>query len=711
VNLNANVKPGRNDPCGCGSGKKYKRCCGEAARTGPAPGDATPAELNQLLALANAGRHADAERKARQLLARQADSGVLWSVLGLALWMQGKDALHALEQTAGLLPNDAEAHGNLGTALRARGRLAEAVQRYRRALELKPDFAEAHNNLGSVLRDLGQLADAAASYRRALAVKPDFAVAHCNLGHAVRTLGDHQDAARHYRRAIELQPDFAAAHTGLGNALHDLGLLDDALASHRRSLDLRPDDAATHRNLGNVLLDLWRVDEAETCYRKAVALDPQFAEAHDKLGVALRLMGRAAAAEASCRRALELNPNLVDALISQAQLLTDRGEFAAAEEVYRHAQSIDPESPEAWAGVAGLRKMTLNDAPWFDNAERVAATPLPPSREAKLRYAIGKYFDDVGEFERAFTSYQRANELSKLSADPYDPSDVVREFDRLIERSAPLLAGRTRAGANASARPVFIVGMPRSGTTLMEQILAAHPAVCGAGEVPFWGPASKKYISTAAAADAAAADDSIDAMLNRHAGEYLRVLDEFSAAALRVVDKMPANFTCLGLIHAALPNARIIHAVRHPIDTCLSIYFQDFNRTHAYANDLANLAHYYGAYRRLMQHWRSKMPEGALLEVSYEALIADQETWSRKMVEFIGLPWDPRCLEFDRPRDGGRSILTFSQWQARQKISSSSVARWRRYERFVGPLERLARAAGPGDAPWELPHHLCVTKV
>jgi len=703
VNLNANVKPGRNDPCACGSGKKRKRCCGEAARTEPATGEATPAELNHLLALANAGRHADAERKARQMLAQQADSGLLWSVLGLSLWMQGKDALHALEKTAGLLPNDAEAHGNLGTALRARGRLIEAVQRYRRALELKPDFAEAHNNLGSALRDLGQLDDAAASYRRALVVKPDFAVAHCNLGHAVRTLGNNEEAARHYRRAIELRPDFADAHTGLGNALHDLGRFDEALASHRRSLGLRPDDAETHRNIGNVLLDLWRVDEAETCYRRALALDSQFAGAHDKLGVALRLKNRAAAAESSCRRALELNPNLVDALISQAQLLTDRGEFAEAEKVYRHAQSIEPESPDAWAGIAGLRKMTLNDRPWFENAERLAATPLPPKREAKLRYAIGKYFDDVGEFERAFTSYQRANELSKLSADPHDPREVVREFDRLIECLDPLLASRTRAGANASARPVFIVGMPRSGTTLMEQILAAHPAAFGAGEVSFWGPASKKYLSTAAADasldDLTEANDLPDAMLDRLAGEYLSVLDEFSADALRVIDKMPANFKCLGLIHAALPNARIIHAVRHPIDTCLSIYFQDFNRTHTYANDLANLAHYYGEYRRLMQHWRSKLPDGALLEVSYEDLIADQEAWIRKMVEFIGLSWDPRCLDFDRPHDRGRTILTFSQWQARQKISRSSVARWRRYERFIGPLECLTHAPGLGDVP------------
>jgi hypothetical protein len=228
--------------------------------------------------------------------------------------------------------------------------------------------------------------------------------------------------------------------------------------------------------------------------------------------------------------------------------------------------------------------------------------------------------------------------------------------------------------------------MPRSGTTLTEQILAAHPSVFGAGEIPFWVPASTKYAAAPLHEDAAAA------VIDRLGSDYLRLLTDTSAEALRVVDKMPANFKCLGLIHAAFPNARIIHMLRHPIDTCLSIYFQDFNATHTYANDLADLAHYYTEYLRLMEHWRSTLPEGAILDVPYEELIEDQEAWSRKMVVSIGLPWDPRCLDFNQPGQSRRSILTFSQWQARQKISTRSVARWRKYEKFIGPLLSLTES-------------------
>jgi hypothetical protein len=222
--------------------------------------------------------------------------------------------------------------------------------------------------------------------------------------------------------------------------------------------------------------------------------------------------------------------------------------------------------------------------------------------------------------------------------------------------------------------------MPRSGTTLAEQILASHPSVFGAGELPYWNNASWAYESSRLNVETS----------QRTPGElgndYLRVLEGMSIDALRVVDKMPGNFLHLGLIHAALPRARIIHMRRNPIDTCLSIYFQNFTTRHSYANDLGDLAHYYSEYRRVMEHWRSVLPANAILDLPYEELVEDQETWSRNMVQFIDLPWDPRCLEFHRT---GRTVNTASLWQVRQQISRTSVARWRNYEKFVGPLRPL----------------------
>jgi tetratricopeptide (TPR) repeat protein len=792
------LTPGRNDPCLCGSGKKYKKCC--AQRLGGAQGgaakditgtpSATAPDLRALFALLAAGRHAELETSARGLLDHYNDTGILWKMLGAALFAQGKDALAALETAATLLPRDPESHTNLGNVLRAQGRLEDAVARHRRAIELKPDYAEAHNNLGSVLRDLKHLGQAAASYRKAISFKPDFAMAHnnlglalqglgrpdeamashrralalkpelveahCNLANCLRGQGRLEEALQSYRRAVELRPsdnealinlsdtllalgrldqaaqsyrrvlqfrpDSAEAHNNLGNALRDMGQLEEAAASYRRAVLLRPDYAKVHNNLGNALLDLGRIEEAVASYSRALELEPDFAKAHSNLGSAFRelgrldeaeecyrralavraesaevltnlgvvqrLQGRADEAEASLRRALGIDPTATSTITSLAELHADRGQFAEAEDLYRKACAVQPDSAQAWGGMAALRKMTITDSAWITEAQRIAQRPLRPRDEAHLRYAIGKYFDDVQDYEQAFLSYRQANEIAKAYSPAHDQEHLARTFEfitRLYDREWLELA---RAGSNSSPRPIFIVGMPRSGTSLAEQILASHPAVFGAGELSFWKTASLK-VGAAALQDGANGSD-----LAQLADEYLRLLAGLSPDAARVVDKMPANFAHLGMIHAALPNARIIHMRRNPIDTCLSIYFQNFHVAHTYANDLEDLAHYYGEYEHLMQHWRSMLPPGAILDVPYEALVADQELWSRKMVEFVGLPWDPACIDFHL---ANRRVSTFSKWQVRQKISKTSVERWRNYALFVGPLTRLTESSAAAD--------------
>ena len=611
--------------------------------------------MAELALLMNAGRYAELESKSRQLLERHPDAGIVWQLLGIALRMQAKDPLAALQRAITLLPDDAGVHNNLGNAFGQHGRLDEAAASYRRALALKPDFAEAHNNLGYVLRGLGRLDDAVASYRQALRIKPDYAEAHHNLGDAWLRLGRLDDAVTAYRRALALSPDFVEAHNNLGNALLELGRLDDATASYRRVLATRPD----------------------------------FAEAHSNLGTALRLAGQATEAEASCRRALAIDPNLAASIAVLAELSADQGRFTEAEALFRRALSIAPETAEAWVGISRLRKMTASDAAWVAQAQQVAAGTLPPRKEVLLRYAIGKYFDDVKEFEQAFANYRRANELTRGYRAGYDRRQLTRAIDLIIRRFDREWIRRTRIDANLSARPVFIVGMIRSGTTLAEQILASHRSVFGAGELMFWNTAAAGHGAAALPAAAAPGEPGEavnDGTLAALAAGYLRLLEDLSADAVRVVDKMPGNFLHLGLIHAALPHARIIHMRRNPIDTCLSIYFQHFEAFHSYATDLEELAHYYAEYLRLMKHWRASLPAGVMLDVDYEALVQDQATCSRSLLEFIGLPWDPQCIDFHRT---SRSVITASKWQVRQKISTSSVERWRNYERFVAPLKHL----------------------
>jgi tetratricopeptide (TPR) repeat protein len=681
-----NLKAGRNDSCPCGSGKKYKICCGRLT---------AGVELRHLVDLMDAGRFAELESKARGLLGTCPNLGAAWQLLGVALGKQNKDPLQALTRAVQCLPDDAVANLNLGNALGRLGRLDEAEGCFRRALFIRPDFAEAHNHLGDVQLQFGRFDDAVVSCRRALAINPELAEAHQNLGKVLTRLGRFDEAAASCSRALELRPQFADAHNTLGNALLKLARLDDALASFQRALQFSPTFAEARVNLANALRSIGRLDAAVAGYREALRIRPDFVSAHIELGTALRLQRRTAESEASCRNALELDPKSTAAFAVLAESRADEGRFAEAEELFQRVISIDPDSVEAWAGIARLRRMSVADGDWLAAAQRLAEQPHPPQRELSLRYAIGKYFDDIEDSENAFLNYKRANELAKRSGPAYDRTLMSRTVDLIIHSHDRNWVGETRQAANPSARPVFIVGMLRSGTTLAEQILASHPAIFGAGELTFWGTQSAAAIaraSTAAAPGAAATGarptkiEIEGAALARWSDDYLEHLQRLSPRAVRVVDKFPTNFLFLGLIHAALPRARIIHMRRNAIDTCLSIYFQQLEAANAYANDLDDLAHYYREYRRLMQHWRTVLPGDAMLEVPYEGLAQSLPVWSRRMLDFVDVPWDPRCLDFHQTV---RSVVTASRWQVRQRISATSVNRWRRYERFVAPLKPL----------------------
>jgi tetratricopeptide (TPR) repeat protein len=742
------VKPGRNDPCPCGSGKKYKHCCALQPAAMPPPQILSPREIGALVELVDHDRLSEAQFKASALLAIHPNAGILWKILGVALMRQGRDALQALRRTAELMPHDAEAHGNLGSALHDQGQWAEglaslrralaiqpddvaalvdaanamkelgrareAVPLYQKALQLKPGLIEAQNNLGNAFLALGQCDEAVACYRRALEIQPDDAEVHCNLGNALRqlgaldeamassrraitldpalsvahnnlglilaALGQREAAVASFRQALELNPGYVEALNNLGNVLRDLGDRREAASLYTRAIELDPKRAESHCNLGQVLFEFRRIDEAAASYTQALGLQPDYALAHLSLGTARRLQGRAAEAQASCQAALAIEPNYVEALTLLGELRADRGQFSEAEELFQRAIAIDPEFPFAFCSIAAHRKMTGEDTAWLQGTEALLAKPLPLGHEISLRYAHGKYFDDLRQYDQAFSSYRQANELTKRYGSNFDGAKLTQRVDEIIQSFDAPFMRRCQARASPSELPVFIIGMPRSGTSLTEQILASHPAVFGAGEVTFWDGAFVAYKKAGLKSEAGAN------LLPGMASDYLDRLTALSGQALRVVDKLPANFLYAGLIHAAFPQARIIHMRRHPIDTCLSIYFQNFFNMGPYANDFDNLAHYYGEYVRITDHWRAVLPAATLLEMPYEALIEDQEFWTRRVLDFIGLPWDPKCLNFHQT---DRLVITASKWQVRQKINAASAGRWRNYEKFVGPLRPL----------------------
>lgn len=592
---------GRNDPCPCGSGLRYKQCCGRIAAGPPATGVA-------------------------RLIAS-------------------------------------------GHELLSQGRLAEAVTVLSQALALDPEQAQVHTTLGDVLRQLGQLTEAIEHCRRAIRIDPGLAAAHSNLGNALLESGRIEEAEANYRRALSLDPDRPEVYSNLAKLLLDAGRVDESIESAQWALRLAPDLAAAHENLANALLNV-NFEEAVRHYRAALERNPNDVQLLAGLGIALRLMGRTADAEAALQRALDLAPDHAPAIAALAEAHADRGEFGVAEPMFRKALSLQPDLSDAWIGLSRLRRLTSADADWLRAVEELADRTCRPREAAALRYAIGKYHDDLGQYDAAFESYRRANEIARGVARPYDRKHVEAQTESLIARYQRVVPVE---GAADAQRALLIVGMPRSGTSLAEQILSSHPDVFGAGELTYWHTASARLGSRMVD----------DAMLRQLGVDYLKLLQRSAPDALRVIDKMPTNFLELGLIGRALRGVRIIHMQRDPIDTCLSIYFQDFRSTIAYANDLDDLAHFYREYQRLMAHWRHALPPDALLEVPYEGLVEQQEHWTRRMLSFAGLPWDPRCLEFHRVE---RSVVTASKWQVRQKLNRASVARWRRYEAHIGRL-------------------------
>ena len=472
----------------------------------------------------------------------------------------------------------------------------------------------------------------------------------------------------------------------------ELGRLEDAAACYQRAAQLNPNLPEVRFGLGNIQRALGRLDQAASNFRRALELQPRNSQVCAQLGITLRLMGRTEEADATLAQALELEPTMTAAMLALADVRADRGQFADAEAQLRRALSVNPNLAEAWAGLARLRPMTTDDAGWLESAQRLVAGPLRPRQAISLHYAIGKYFDDTGEYEQAFDSFRRANELTRLHTRRYDPVQLAQTVDRFIDLFDQPWLAQTRSVEVAAERAVLVVGMARSGTSLVEQILVAHPAAVGAGELVYWSDASRYFHAAMERGEGAAA------VVARLGTDYQRLLQQLSADAPRVVDRMARNFMFLGLLHAALPGARIIHVQRDPVDTGLSIYTQDFGTVLACADDLDDLAHYYGQYQRLMRHWRQLLPQQAMLELSYEQLIGRQEACTRRLLEFVGLPWDSRCLDFHQAE---RSVVVMSRWQLRQKLNAASIGRWRHYARHLGPLLKLrdSNAAAAGVDP------------
>jgi Flp pilus assembly protein TadD len=501
-------------------------------------------------------------------------------------------------------------------------------------------------------------------------------------GNKCMAQGAYLEAIDIFRDLLELDPHHAIALNNLGAALSNLSRFQEAEKYFRSATKIRPDFVDAHSNLGMVLR--WRgyFDDSENSLRRALKLNPSHLDARVNLGMTLALLNRFREAANHFKKVLKVRPRDAKALFGMGQIAGMEGRFDESEKTLKRALQVSPKMPVAWAALGGLRKMTPSDDAWLRSVEEIAASGIPPMEAATLHFAMGKYYDDIEQFAQAFKSYRVANELLKPIAENYDREARTTFVDDQIRLHSRENMAAVRGGTSASMKPVFVVGMMRSGTSLTEQIIASHPKAKGAGELEYWSSVMRNH-----GAAIRQRLFPIDEPAKKGVAEdYLRTLERVSDTALRVVDKAPVNSDYLGIIHSIFPNARIIYMQRDPIDTCLSCYFQNFSLAQSFTLDLSDMAHYYQEHHRLVNHWRTVLPQGTILDVPYEELVADQESWTRKILDFLELDWDTRCLDFHATE---RPIVTASFWQARQKMFKTSVQRWRNYEKFVDPLLAL----------------------
>jgi tetratricopeptide (TPR) repeat protein len=677
----------------------------------------------------------DADELARRVLTDDPGNAEAAHMLGIVAHQSGKtsEAIDHLRRAIAINPDVALYHANLGEMCRLVGRVDEAIAAGRRAIELNPDYPGALSNLGIALFDQGKFEEALTHYDRALALQDDFAQAHSNRGNALQRLKRFAEAEPAYRRAIALQPNFGDAWNNLGTCLRELKRPDEAEKVYRRALELKPNDPDTLDNLALAIKDLERLDEAVELMRRALVIEARNDKLYLHYGTllldqdkvedaaaaaeralalnpnnhdAINLMGRIAfergdllGALTNFRRALALKPDLADAYNNMGNALKELGRLEEAKEAYLQAVRLDPDITGVYVNLADSKTFAPGDLHLAAMEKLAAKTEgLSNADRMQLDFALGKAYADLKDHARSFKHLTDGN-ARKRATITYDEKSTLALFDSIEAVFTPELIKAKSGAGDPSPLPIFVIGMPRSGTTLVEQIVASHPTVHGAGELQTFNDvvltvrgSDGKPIAFPAFVPAIQAP-----ALKQLGARYVALVRQLAAEAgqtnaRHVTDKMPSNYYFAGLIHLALPNARIINTIRDPVDTCISCFSKLFSAEQNHTYDLGELARYYKRYERLMAHWRRVLPAGRILDVRYEDVVADLEGQARRIISYCGLPWDDRCLSFHKT---DRPVRTASASQVRQPIYNTAVGRWRVYEQHIGPLLKTLGVTAP----------------
>lgn len=575
--------------------------------------------------------------------------------------------------------------GNLHGAL---GNIAKAEECCRKAIDLNPMLVSAHANLGNVLMAQNRFNEAVDSYTKATEMQPDLAAAWYMLGKAHQNLFLWAEAESSFRKAVELNSGWFDARLLLGNTLQYLGRFREACQQYKTVIENQPDQPEVHYQLAVSLSSMGLNDKAEVNFRRTLELQPDHISALNNLSVILSSHGQTNEALKYCDQVLAIKPDDINAACIASHTYEVMGDFKKAYEYLKpHIEAGTKHLNLAVTFAAISKELNLQDQAITMMEDIINHSPgLTNTGRRTLYFSLGKLCDYTKQYKRAFEHYENGNKLSPAQC---TPQSISRPIESSIEIQSADFFSKSPNSSNESDRPVFIVGMPRSGTSLVEQILASHPQVFGAGELAEIGNISQsltKQLNTNKPYPVSLKSVN-QKLLDDCASQYLNYINSIEGTSLRVIDKMPGNFIHLGLIQLMFPNARVIHCTRDPLDTCLSCYFQDFFQGVDWCYDQTNLAAYYLGYEKLMKHWKQVLSI-PIIDVSYENLVANQENISRELIEFCGLDWMDECLNFHKTK---RLVTTASYDQVRKPIYKKSVSRWKNYEVQIEPLRKALK--------------------
>lgn len=612
--------------------------------------------FNTAVQLHQQGKLNQAERLYRQILGKTPHQPDTLNALGILLTELGKtdEAVSIFHKAIQANYKVAHVHLNLGEALRAAKRYEDAATAINRALQIQPHYPEAEFCLGSLFHDQQQLAEATTCYRNAVKGAPTFAQAYNSLGIVLQECGELEESRESLLRAIKINANYPDAHFNLANTYVQLGGDILALKHYKECLRLSPEHSLAHCRLAYILMDISTVSDEQ--------IQKHFDAAEKHLG------------------------KTQEFLSSLGKFRIRQGRIDEALDFLRESIELEP-TPSALYDYAHSKRFKSEDA-WFRNSADHALSidaKWDLSNQALVNFAIGKMYDDIGEYDQAIKNYYVANSAIRETI-LYDREEEERKYSKQQMFFNSDFFTHQKVEAGNSKKLVFVVGMPRSGTSLTEQVLSSHSRIVGGGELPGISGIRTNLIEKHGLSNefpdviAYTSEDILQQVSNEYLNEIFRI---FPGNYERLTDKLPHNFFNIGLIVLLFPMATIINVKRDPIDNCLSIYFQKFLRGHPYAYDLKDIGHQYLLYQKMMEHWHSVLP-GRIMDLQYENLISDPERWSRKLIQHVGLQWDDACLT---PHKLERTVKTASQWQVRQPIYKTSVQRWKNYEQHLGPLK------------------------